>query len=57
MSNSIRIIEKSHGYTLVYAPKELIEESASRIGVHVSDLQTLQGLQTPEEWKEVFGKS
>jgi len=49
--------KKYQGYTLVYAPKELIEESAKRIGVYISELPTPQSLPTPEEWKEVFGKN
>jgi len=52
--------KKYKGYTLVYAPKELIEESSKRIGVYLSDLPSPQTLPTPqpsqkpEEWRNVF---
>jgi hypothetical protein len=40
--------KKVKGYTLVYAPQELIEESARRIGLHISDLPTPPSLPTPK---------
>jgi len=50
--------KKVQGYTLVYVPKELLEESAKRIGVYISELLTPKSLPSPKKvvkWKEVFG--
>ncbi|RLG99914.1 hypothetical protein DRO19_01010 [Candidatus Bathyarchaeota archaeon] len=45
--------KKVKGYTLFYAPPELIEECAKRIGLPSESLQPLQSLPAPEEEEKV----
>ena len=54
--------KRLHGLTLVYASKDLLEESCKRIGVTISYNIPREHLPypshpSPEEWKEVFGKA
>lgn len=47
--------KKLHGYTLIYAPADLVEEACKRIGVRLPEHPTLPSHPTqPEEWKDVM---
>jgi hypothetical protein len=51
--------KKLHGYTLVYAPADIIEEACKRIGVRLPELPTLPSHPTQpiEEWKDAFERA
>jgi hypothetical protein len=46
--------KKVHGLTLVYAPTDLINSAAMRIGVSLSELLPTPSLPTPEGWKDTL---
>jgi len=48
--------KKIHGLTLVFAPLDLLNESAKRIGISISELPTQPSLPSPLDWESLKQK-